>query len=93
MKQSSSCIVVKTFDNIPHILLVHAAGNWKIKQFGIPKGNVDPKEKLKAAAVRETSEETGIIPDVIKYVGYVDYRTGKKRVHAYLAKVKSGKID
>ena len=94
MEESSGCIVVQDYDGVPHILMVHGAGNWKIKRFGFPKGNIDRGEKLERAAIRETEEETGITPEIIKYLGHVDRHYGKKkRVHAYLAKVKAGHID
>lgn len=93
MIKSSGCIVVKIFDGEPYILLVHASGNWKNKQFGIPKGLTNQNEPLARAAIRETLEETGITPKIIKYVGYVDLKSRNKRVYAYLAKIKNGKIN
>ena len=45
MEESSGCIVVQDYDGVPHILMVHGAGNWKIKRFGFPKGNVDRGEE------------------------------------------------
>lgn len=93
VKQAAGCLIVKMFDDEPHVLLVHAAGNWKNKLFGIPKGTVDPRESLKQCAIRETEEETGIMPKVIIYLGSSLYKTSKKQVHCFLAKYQSGKID
>ena len=91
MKISAGCIVVKVFEGRPHILLVHAAGNWKNKRFGFPKGEVEPGEDPKEAAIREVKEETGIKPKIIEYIGSV--KTYNKKVIAFLAEVESGKID
>lgn len=92
MEESAGCIILKHFNGIPHILLAHAAGNWRTKLMGFPKGHVDEGEDRKRAAVRETEEEVGITPDIISYLGSAKTKKGK-RVHAYLAFVKSGRIE
>ena len=91
MVESSGCIVVKVFNGEPHILMVHAAGNWRNKRFGFPKGHVDAGEDLEAAARRETKEETGIEVEVIDYLGQVKRK--QKVVHAYIAYYKSGSLN
>ena len=73
-KISAGCIIVKEFDNIPHVLMAHAAGSsWKNKRMGFPKGNVESGEKLETAALREVFEEVGVKCKIIKYIsnGYV----------------------
>jgi len=92
MEESAGCIIIKHFNGIPHVLLAHAAGNWRTKLMGFPKGHVDESESLEKAAIRETREEVGIVPDIINYLGSVKTKKGK-RVHAYLAFMKSGKLD
>lgn len=92
MEESAGCIIVKHFNGVPHILLAHAAGNWRTKLMGFPKGHVDEGEDTKRAAIRETKEEVGITPDIINYLGSSKTKKGK-RVHAYMAFVKSGRLD
>lgn len=96
MDISSGCIVVKKFNGEPHILMVHAAGNWKNKNFGFPKGIIEENENTSAAAARETEEETGVIVDIIGYLGSV-HRNVKglphKEVHAYIALYKDGNLE
>jgi len=92
MEESAGCIIIKHFNGVPHVLLAHAARNWRIKLMGFPKGHVDKGETPEKTAVRETKEEVGIVPDIIDYLGSVKTKKGKK-VHAYLAFVKSGKLD
>lgn len=46
------------------ILLVHPTnGSWNRPIMGIPKGRIEEGEDIKAAAIRETSEEIGITID------------------------------
>lgn len=91
-KVSAGCIIVKEFDGIPHVLMVHATGSsWKNKKMGFPKGHVNFGEKVEEAALRETQEETGIKCQIIKYVGRVTKKD--KSVHGFLAKYTSGKLS
>lgn len=82
--------MVKQFNGEPHILMVHAAGNWRNKKFGFPKGMVEKGEDLSAAAIRETREETGIVPLILDYLSSVKKK--KKEVHAYIATYESGAL-
>lgn len=73
--------------NLLEILLVHPGGPyWKHKDDGvwtIPKGNVEPGEDLLTAAIREFSEETGLVPaEPFLSLGEIRQRSGK-RVHAW----------
>ena len=92
MEESAGCIILKHFNGIPHVLLAHAARNWRIKLMGFPKGHVDEGEDIKTTAIRETKEEVGITPDIVYYLGSSKTKKGKK-VHAFFAFVKSGKLD
>jgi predicted NUDIX family NTP pyrophosphohydrolase len=71
----------------PEVLLVHPGGPfWKSKDDGawtIPKGEVDPGEKLLAAAIREFNEETGLTPEApFVALGQIKQKSGKI-VHAW----------
>jgi 8-oxo-dGTP pyrophosphatase MutT (NUDIX family) len=70
--------------------------------FTLPKGLVDPGEKLQAAAVREVLEETGIVAEAVtkladsKYVYVRTWGDGQrvfKIVSFYLMRYVSGEID
>ena len=91
MEISAGCIMMKYYDGVLHTLMCHAAGNWKLKLMGFPKGNVDVGEDLKQAAIREVKEETGLEPDILSYIGSVK-KNRTKTVHAFVAFVKSGEI-
>jgi NADH pyrophosphatase NudC (nudix superfamily) len=91
MVTSAGCVVVKTFNGEPHILMTHSAGNWQNKLFGIPKGHVEKGEDLKEAALRETEEETGIKAEIVHYLGSV--KKPGKTVHGFIALYKSGSLD
>lgn len=76
------------------ILLVHPT-NASWKNWSIPKGLPDENEKLIDAAKRELKEETNIDFDQLK-IAYlyestpVNYKSGKKRLMPFFAKVVSG---
>ena len=74
-------------ENLLEVLLVHPGGPyWRHKDDGvwtIPKGNLEPGEDLQAAAIREFTEETGLIPEEpFVSLGEISHRSGK-RVHAW----------
>lgn len=66
--------------------------------WGFPKGHINEGEKSNEAALREITEETGIMAEVVKKLGdsqYVFTRSGEKvfkQVVYYLLKYISGEI-
>jgi predicted NUDIX family NTP pyrophosphohydrolase len=65
------------------VLLVHPGGPyWKRRDAGvwtIPKGNVEPGEDILAAAIREFTEETGLVPEgPFISLGEITQRSGKR---------------
>lgn len=73
--------------NLLEVLLVHPGGPyWKRRDAGvwtIPKGNVEPGEDILAAAIREFTEETGLVPEgPFISLGEITQRSGK-RVHGW----------
>lgn len=65
----------------------------------LPKGHLEPGEKITDAAVREVYEETGLEAEVIKQIGEIKYsfRLGPKRirktVHHFLMQQTGGDLN
>jgi predicted NUDIX family NTP pyrophosphohydrolase len=84
---SAGCLVTRNGPAGLEVLLVHARGaTFRRPLFGIPKGLVEPGEDLEVAALRETSEETGLRVAIQKSLGCVRQKSGKL-VHAFWATV------
>ncbi|MBS0409581.1 MAG: NUDIX domain-containing protein [Proteobacteria bacterium] len=66
MELSAALLVWRRRDGRPEFLLAHPGGPiWRNRDAGawsIPKGLVEPGEDMRAAALREFAEETGIAP-------------------------------
>lgn len=56
-RNKAGCVVV----DHGNVLLIKKGNNWQL-----PKGRIRNRETLSQAAVRETAEETGIIPTLAK---------------------------
>jgi len=93
MQVAAGCMIIKYYNGIPHVLMVHPSGNWKNLTFGFPKGHVEEGENLIKAAARETIEETGIEADIIDYLGFAYTKGKRKKVHAFVAYYKNGPIE
>lgn len=65
-----------------------ARGLWNL-----PAGHVDKNEELKAAAIRETKEETGLEVRLIKQVGLYHERAAKSVKHVYTQKLQVESYD
>jgi len=74
VKRIVSCGVIVT-DGV-RLLLGHAT---RSPRWDIPKGTAEPGEDLRAAALRELEEETGLAPppDSLRDLGQRRYRPGK----------------
>lgn len=84
---SAGCVVVRHGEEGPEVLLVHPRGaSFQRPLFGIPKGMLEAGEDPKAAAVRETREETGLEVRLRGDLGSVRQASGKV-VHAFWATV------
>jgi 8-oxo-dGTP pyrophosphatase MutT (NUDIX family) len=65
----------------------------------LPKGHLDEGETEQAAAIREVTEETGVIAELIEKLGDVEYsyerrgRRREKRVAFYLFEYRSGSLE
>jgi predicted NUDIX family NTP pyrophosphohydrolase len=89
---SAGCVVTREGPSGLEVLLVHARGaTFKRPLFGIPKGLVEPGESLRAAAQRETEEETGLQVALGADLGSVKQKSGKV-VHAFHATVSAASL-
>jgi len=81
---SSGCCVFRKSENDIEILLIQPRKN---DRWGFPKGRFNGEESPEFCAIRETIEETGIVPTIVDYVGCVDIqnKTRIKRVFCYNA--------
>lgn len=84
MNQSAGTLLYRVSPQGTEVLLVHPSGNYNRKApWSIPKGIPDEGEDLEAAARRETTEETGVVPGALVPLGHIDYVKSRKRVHAF----------
>jgi 8-oxo-dGTP pyrophosphatase MutT (NUDIX family) len=81
---SSGCCVFRKSEDGIEILLIQPRKN---DRWGFPKGRFNNNESPEFCAIRETIEETGIVPTITDYVGCVDIKNKFriKRVFCYNA--------
>jgi predicted NUDIX family NTP pyrophosphohydrolase len=83
-RRSAGIVLYRVADGSPEVLLVHPGGPfWAKKDLGawsIPKGEYEPDEDPRAAALREFEEETGArLPrDELVELGPVVQKGGKE---------------
>lgn len=74
------------------ILLLYKNYKQKYEGWVLPKGTVEDTEEYKDTAMREVSEEAGVVASIVKYIGKSQYsfivanETIIKDVHWYLMK-------
>lgn len=94
---SAGLLMWDIIDGKPHVFLARPGGpyfkNKHEKCFGIPKGHIEQNENLLQCAIREFTEETGIIPSGPYHeINAAKYKSGKI-VHAWMFRGSfSGKI-
>jgi len=84
IERSAGGVVVRTFDGVPHVLVIRDPyQNW-----GLPKGHLENGERPGEAALREVGEETGLADLVLgPELATIDwyFRAGKRLVHKFCA--------
>jgi 8-oxo-dGTP pyrophosphatase MutT (NUDIX family) len=69
------------------VLIAHRSAGGEL-QWTLPKGGLEDGEDLEAAAVREVREETGLLAEVVRKLGVVDYwfvwRPDQVRYHKFV---------
>src|SRR3982750_2268032 len=85
MKQSAGTLLYREGPGGLEVLLVHPSGNYnRHAPWSIPKGLPGAREAgLEDTARRETLEETGVRPGELPFLGFMDYRKSRKRVHCF----------
>lgn len=73
-------IVFKIENTIAMYLLIRPKNRQN--EWVFPKGHIEPGESETQAAVREVTEETGVVAKISSPVGTVEFRTARERVRA-----------
>jgi ADP-ribose pyrophosphatase YjhB (NUDIX family) len=96
---SAGGLVTRTIDGVPHCALIGRRDQEGVLRWLLPKGHVEPGETLRAAAVREIREETGIVGEVLAELGTVAFwftasdRRVHKTVHHYVLRAVGGELS
>jgi predicted NUDIX family NTP pyrophosphohydrolase len=89
--QSAGTLLYRRSGDAIEVLIVHPSGNYNRRApWSIPKGVPDEGESLEDAARRETREETGIEPDELTEIGFIDYQKSRKRVFCFAGPAPTG---
>ena len=88
-KSIVSCGGVVIYKN--KVLVLYKNQNGRYMGWVMPKGNIEPNETYKQAALREVKEESGVSARIMKYLGKTqysfkapEYELISKTVHWYL---------
>ena len=82
-ESSAGGLVVKIIDDILHAAVIARRNRAGRLEWCLPKGHLEGEETAEEAAIREISEETGILGVITRPLGSIDYWfTGDdRRVH------------
>ena len=80
--QAAGGLVVRRQNGALQIVVVHRPVQ---RDWSFPKGKLDPRETLEAAALREVREETGMACRLLRFIGHTEYvdRKGRPKAVAY----------
>ena len=88
---AGGCVAWRPGADGPEVAVVHRP---RYDDWSLPKGKLERNETLRACAVRETAEETGLAVRLGARLGRVRYAgpTGPKEVHYWAARVRGGEF-
>ncbi|MDR1824888.1 MAG: NUDIX hydrolase [Bifidobacteriaceae bacterium] len=95
---SAGGLVVDAIDGVAQAAIIARRNRGGKLEWCLPKGHVEAGETPVDAAVREIQEETGIVGEVVKHLGTIDYwflgddRRVHKVVHHYLLSAQGGEL-
>lgn len=95
---SAGGIVIRLFDDAPHVAVIARRNRAGRLEWCLPKGHLEGTESPVEAAIREISEETGILGEVSGELGSIDYwftgddRRVHKVVHHFLLDAVGGEL-
>lgn len=95
---SAGGIAVKVEDGVAFAACIGRRNRSGRLEWCLPKGHIEQGETPEQAALREVAEETGIVAEIIRPIGTIDYwftgddRRVHKVVHHYLLEAKGGVI-
>jgi ADP-ribose pyrophosphatase YjhB (NUDIX family) len=96
---SAGGLVVADHDRPPHALLIGRTDRQGRLVWSLPKGHIESGESPAAAAVREITEETGILAKVVTALGTIDFwfvadgQRVHKTVHHFLLRPVGGSLS
>ena len=82
-RETSAGGFVLSADGLNMVALIGRLNRLGKLDWCIPKGHPENSEDLATAAVREISEETGILGEILSEIGSIDYEfsSGHRRIH------------
>lgn len=96
---SAGGIVVSRRDGVDHAAVIARRNRAGRLEWCLPKGHLEGEETPEEAAVREIAEETGIVGEVLRRLGVIDYwfsgddRRVHKVVHHFLLGAVGGELS
>lgn len=96
---SAGGLVVDVSGSVPQVALIARLDRRGRLAWSLPKGHVEPGETPQDAAIREITEETGIVGTILAPLGTIDFwfmtpeRRVHKTVHHYLLRAIGGELS